>query len=304
MVNARTIGAAGAMVGTGAAALFAFRALQPSRGDQRPIGRPPIPPPTGWKDPVQGARPAAEASGIHIITAPHLSAMRQSSAAGAAKELFDNPDTYVAKFRDGQRFPEGWDSKRTLLYTSYEEFAQDARRGRIGDDIDAVVYDNEEWDRTPLAEREDPDTAARSFRDLAHANDLEFIAAPAPARPGTRLFDADAKYADILVAQVQGRQSNPHGYRAGIRAARAHLDRVNPDAKLVAELSSNPEKLAPSGIASDADTSDVRQAVRSATGPGAAPVDGIWPWTYSSTPAGLAHGVEMVRELAATQRAN
>jgi hypothetical protein len=66
-----------------------------------------------------------------------------------------------------------------LSYTSYAQFQSDLTSGAITFPYKWVMYDPENWAATPLNEQQDPVKYMTLFGQLAHANGLKVIQAPA-----------------------------------------------------------------------------------------------------------------------------
>ena len=66
-----------------------------------------------------------------------------------------------------------------LSYTSEAQFASDISSGAITYPYKWVMYDPENWDATPVNEQQDPVKYMTLFGQLAHANGLKVIQAPA-----------------------------------------------------------------------------------------------------------------------------
>jgi hypothetical protein len=66
-----------------------------------------------------------------------------------------------------------------LSYTSYAQFASDIKSGAITYPYKWVMYDPEDWTATPVNEQQDPVKYMTLFGQLAHANGLKVIQAPA-----------------------------------------------------------------------------------------------------------------------------
>lgn len=120
----------------------------------------------------------------------------------------------------------------------------------------AVLYDCENWSFTPTAEQRDPVQAATEAADLAHANGLKFIVAPAldlmtvlashtPGQDWQRyirlgLAGAMAKVADVVELQAQSLERDPGTYAAFVSQATAQAKAANPRITMLAGLSTNP----------------------------------------------------------------
>jgi hypothetical protein len=66
-----------------------------------------------------------------------------------------------------------------LTYTSYAQFQSDLTSGAITYPYKWVMYDPEDWAATPVNEQQDPVKYMTLFGQLAHANGLKVIQAPA-----------------------------------------------------------------------------------------------------------------------------
>src|SRR6202020_394669 len=66
-----------------------------------------------------------------------------------------------------------------LSYTSYAQFQSDLTSGAITYPYKWVMYDPENWTATPVNEQQDPVKYMTLFGQLAHANGLKVIQAPA-----------------------------------------------------------------------------------------------------------------------------
>ena len=74
-----------------------------------------------------------------------------------------------------------------LSYTSYAQFASDIQSGAITYPYKWVMYDPEDWSATPVNEQQDPVKYMTLFGQLAHANGLKVIQAPALDLGGPRV---------------------------------------------------------------------------------------------------------------------
>jgi hypothetical protein len=66
-----------------------------------------------------------------------------------------------------------------LTYTSYAQFQSDLTSGAITYPYKWVMYDPEDWAATPVNEQQDPVKYMTLFGQLAHANGMKVIQAPA-----------------------------------------------------------------------------------------------------------------------------
>jgi hypothetical protein len=193
-----------------------------------------------------------------ILTGWNIHLLHQYARDTAA--LLDTPASY-ARGNDPRRNPvlDNFRTTPVLGYRSYAAFAADIAAGAIGPWFKAVLYDNEKWPDTPLAEQEDPWTYMPMFGQLAHANGLRFVATPArdlgnvatsryPKRPGERLDQwyvrtnvagAAAQTADIAQVQTQVNTASLFAFADLVDKARRQALAANPGVKLYGGLSTN-----------------------------------------------------------------
>jgi hypothetical protein len=183
-----------------------------------------------------------------INTNPHL-----------AERLFDSPSTFVVD-TDRAVLPENWGANIALPFASYSEFEELINAG-IDPQINAVIYDNEGWDKTPLEEQKNITEYTKKFAELAHENGLLFINSPHSSLAkahGSRKMGLEAnwgfylntirnaaQYADILVVQLQWAVSDRAAYNdLLIEAKEAALEgaaRNDKSLLILGEVSTNPE---------------------------------------------------------------
>ncbi|HEX9377679.1 MAG TPA: hypothetical protein VGB19_15755 [Actinomycetota bacterium] len=145
-------------------------------------------------------------------------------------------------------------------WASCAQFEQDLEAGRIDPDVRAVMYDPEGWDRTPLAERQDPVTSIHRFALLAREHGYFTIVTPhqglveVPGGAFTRAPDETkeeaylrsglaaeaARYADACEAQAQRLQRDPAAYREFVTQTAAQARRANPAVVVLSGLSTHP----------------------------------------------------------------
>ena len=228
---------------------------------------------------------------IHIITEAGLRHLRQSGKEGvhAAKVLYDNPNAYIV-LKPGQQMPDGWKGKATLLFDSYASFAAAAHSGKIGGGISAVVYDNEHWAQTPPNEKADPAKYSRMFMELAHSMGMTFIAAPT-----RKFFKGDARYADIIDVQLQDREIHTGSYARALRHDAKLAHHLNPDIKVVGQITSNRNHLDPNHNGHLHDGIDKAEQDVLANAPY---VDGFWGYVYQQNHESVHAGQTILKDLA------
>lgn len=242
--------------------------------------------------PEHGAKAKDHAGGeVHIITRAGLRHLRHDGPRGrdAARILYNNPNAYIV-LKDGQTLPRGWKGKATVLFPSYAEFAAAAKAGRIPKFIEAVVYDNEHWAQTPRNEKTHAIHFARAFGNLAQRLGLTYIAAPTQ-----KWFAADARFADIIDVQLQSREVHTGSYERALRHDAKLAHRLNPDIKVVAQISSNRNHLDPDHSGNIG--AGIRKAERDIVH-NADYIDGFWGYLYQRNHRSIHAGQEILEDLA------
>jgi hypothetical protein len=174
--------------------------------------------------------------------------------------LYDNPRTYVIGDRTGhqdQVLP-GSKAHPTLAYASYAAFASDATHDRIDPVVDTVIYDPEDWSRTPRREQLHPQVYIHRFIHLAHqagfraviapARDLALTAAGCRKRQGEKLdaaflrcrFAADAVGADMILLQTGADELAAGTLGRFVAKAVTQIRRSQPHVALAGLISTTP----------------------------------------------------------------
>jgi hypothetical protein len=119
----------------------------------------------------------------------------------------------------------------------------------------AVLYDNEAWSATPLAQQQNPAYYYQQAAEVAHQYGLLLIATPSPdlvdvLAPGSPqrysaflqlgIAAAAARYADVYDIQAQGSEADPSAYASFVSQAAAQARSANPNIELLAGISTNP----------------------------------------------------------------
>jgi len=243
-----------------------------------------------------GAKANASSGGeIHIITRAGLRHLRHDGKEGrdAARVLYNNSNAYVV-CKEGQTIPKGWKCHATVLFPSYTEFEAAANAGRIPKSTSAVVYDNEHWAQTPHYEKTNAMHYAKLFGQLADKLNLKYIAAPT-----RKWFAADARYADIIDVQLQSREVHTGSYERALRHSVMLAKRLNPDIKVVAQISSNRNHLDPDHSGNIGD--GIENAERDILG-NLDIIDGFWGYLYQQNKPSIKAGQKILEDLAAKRR--
>ena len=227
---------------------------------------------------------------IHIITDAGLRHLRQSGPAGirAAKDLFDNPHAYIV-LKAGQHMPDGWKGNATMLFPSFASFEAAHKAGSLPKNLDAVVYDNEHWDQTPLKEKKHAGEYAKKFGALAAQLGLTFIAAPT-----RKFFAADARYADIVDVQLQDREAHTHSYDTALEHDAKLAEHENHGVKVVGQITSSVRHLDPthSGRVPEGIDKAEHDVVHNAPD-----VDGFWGYVYQQNEPSVRAGTHILKDL-------
>jgi hypothetical protein len=189
---------------------------------------------------------------IHAI---QLIEQQGAEAQTLAEAYFNNPNTYItAKPAQIPKIPSR--AIPTITFTSYTAFKEALEAGTIDPRYKAVIYDSENWQFTPEEEKKDPGKYYPLFAQLAHAHHLQFLATPAtnlvkaiaPGLSGKK-FDAFLKLglpaavaqgADICEFQAQGAEANEELFLKFVSSAASTAKQANPQVKVLAGLSTNP----------------------------------------------------------------
>ena len=173
---------------------------------------------------------------------------------GASRALiyraFNNSRSYVyAATPSGLGVP-------TAYYTSYAEIEEAIKTGKLPGRFKAVIYDNERWQGTPVAEQRNPARYERLTGRLLRRHNLIYIATPTPdltwstGNPGEdsylaylqrRIAGTAARYAQIFDVQGQVREIDLREFTSFNLAAARQAGEVNPHIVVVMGLRTNPD---------------------------------------------------------------
>lgn len=172
--------------------------------------------------------------------------------AGVAERVFGSSDAIVLG---------GWPGATTgQAWASSARFAEDVETGSIPKVVRVAMYDPENWEQTPLAERLDPHGSIEAFCALARSNGYFVLITPhanlvsvpesihAPRARETReeaflrsgIVEVSAANADAVEIQPQKMQRDPPAYRAFVEATARLAREVKPDVQVMSGLSTHP----------------------------------------------------------------
>lgn len=183
-------------------------------------------------------------------------ALERLQAAGLAeatrKQFFDNPHTYVIG-----TMPTGWQSSSTLSFTSVADLQKAFARNVIPASVQAILYDDEAWQFTPVSEQQHIASAVKEAADLAHSHHKLLIAAPAtdlvrvldPHGQGDNyarflslgIIKDAALSADSVEIQAQGSEASLTTYTQFVHEASAQAKAAHAQVVVLAGLSTNPD---------------------------------------------------------------
>jgi len=209
-----------------------------------------------WPPVREGTGPPApimvlKSSILHSVLAQH----------GQVAETFEGRMTFLATpaWAPTQAPALAGTVKNTLIYTSYQAFADDLAAGRLPATVHAVLYDIEKWSATPLNEQRSPQAYMLRFSALAREHGLLPILAPArdlALVPGSTcgkqgsenlsqayvrcgLATADTGAA-ALVVQAQAEEFNVPAYRHFVAVVAQQARAGNPRIAVLAQLATAP----------------------------------------------------------------
>jgi hypothetical protein len=205
-----------------------------------------------------GVSPASAAiAGNWVMTGWNIHQLDQLSPA-TASHFFNTPSSYATgPLAATSPVSDGFATSSVLVYSSYAQFAADVASHAIAPSYGWVMYDPEFWAQTPLNEQQDPALYLQEFGQLAHANGLKVIEAPArdlamvpgaacPQVAGENLDHwflrcdlpgAAAADADMVVVQDQVNTTNPAEFDFLYSNSRAQAQAANPAVVVDAEVS-------------------------------------------------------------------
>ena len=189
-----------------------------------------------------------------MINATALTRLQTTGSGWSQAEsahFFDNAHTYVI----GQ-VPGGWQSISTRSFTSYTALQAAFAAHSIPSSVQAIVYDNEAWQFTPIKEQQNFALFVRKAASLVHSHHLRLIATPAtdlgrvldPSGKGSTysrflslgIIKVAAQYADVVEIQAQGAEANISTYTQFVSAAAMQAKKANSRVVVLAGLSTNP----------------------------------------------------------------
>jgi hypothetical protein len=205
-----------------------------------------------------GVAPASAATTSNwVLTGWNIHQLDQLNPA-TVSHFFNTPSSYATGPQAATSpVADGFTTAGVLVYNSYAQFAADLASHTIAPSYTWVMYDPEYWAQTPLNEQQNPAAYMTQFGQLAHANGLKVIEAPArdlamvpgAACPQIRGENLDRWYlrcnipgaaassADMVVVQDQVNTTNLAEFDYLYNTARAQAQATNPQIITDAEVS-------------------------------------------------------------------
>jgi hypothetical protein len=152
----------------------------------------------------------------------------------------------------------GYATTPVLSYTSYAQFSSDIQNNNISYPYQWVMYDPEDWSQTPVDEQQDPIKYMKLFVQLAHANGLKVIMAPAldlgsvsgsllPRNSGESIDQwyvrvniagaAAAAGANVFILQDESNTTNLAQYDSLYNSVAAQVQAAHPATSVYSEVS-------------------------------------------------------------------
>ncbi len=186
----------------------------------------------------------------------------EALAPGLVSRYFNVGTTF--EFWNGSWAPSAPNATHTANFADEARLEAAISGGTLPRRTQAVMYDDEVWSYTPLAQQQDPATYYQRAANAAHAAGLLFIAAPGmnlanAVNPGSdrawqRYLAANiaaeaARYADTYEVQAQSVEANATAYQSYVAQAAQQALAANPNITVMAGLSTNPNGVAESSSA-------------------------------------------------------
>ena len=242
-------GLALAVAGCGISSPRSTAAHSGASGQPETTGATPAAPATAPSSPTTAVTaPAGGAAHVWIFSAEAFSQVTTDPVAAARLR---NDTIYL--ITRGTEVPAGYHIVPTAGFRSVADLQKAFRDRSLPADTKAVLYDNENWSFTPASEQRDPADAYAQAASLAHGHGLQLVATPADDL--TRVLDptqaqsdplqayrqtglaALARGADVFDIQAQRFVGNLPMFTALVRQAAQDARHANPDAVVVAGLS-------------------------------------------------------------------
>ena len=188
-----------------------------------------------------------------LFSGPGLAAI---AANAQASGFLVNREPFVTTSRNVGAVPPDWNAIPFASFTGFLAIKSALKLGTLAKDAEGIIYDNENWQFTPVEEQHDPASYEKLTADLVHSHGLLFLAAPAvdlvsalAAENRMTAYDtylrlgvaADAaRYADVVDIQAEGSECDTTFYANFVAQAAAQARQANPNVLVLAGISTNP----------------------------------------------------------------
>lgn len=178
------------------------------------------------------------------------------AADAKASRLLDHSEPFVVTGRNVGAVPPDWNAIPFASFTGFLAIKSALKVGTLAHDAEGIIYDNENWQFTPVEEQQNPASYEKLAADLVHTHGLLFLAAPgvdlvAGLAAENRMTPYDAylrlgiaadaaRYADIVDIQAQGSECDTTLYANFVVQAAAQARQSNPNVLVLAGISTNP----------------------------------------------------------------
>jgi hypothetical protein len=188
-----------------------------------------------------------------LLNGPGIAAI---AADAAASHLLVNTEPFVMLGPRVPAIPPDWNAVPFRSFTQFAAIRNALAMGGLGPQVRGIMYDYERWRFTPEEEQRSPAGYVKQAADLAHAQGLLLLTAPAvnlvtvmAPEDGGKRYDAylrlgiaadAARYADVFDIQAQGSERNIELYANFVRQAAIQARQANPKVVVLAGISTQP----------------------------------------------------------------
>ncbi len=177
------------------------------------------------------------------------------------QDYFNNPQTFlIVKAADPSKDPLLPDATYVMSFSNYEQMTDSISSGSIPPYVKLLLYDDEKWAATPVAQQQQPFTYEAEAETLAHQHGLGFVFTPAAnlatvlstAYSSATKYDGytslgiasqGAAHADVLEIQSQ-QDEGTSGFNSFVSSTVSQAEAANPHALVMAGLTTSAPRLA------------------------------------------------------------
>jgi hypothetical protein len=226
-------------------------AVSPSASPPAGASVPPPPGAAGASSPPDGALATSSSPPQWLLTRAALSQLVTDPGVRAGLRRC----RVYQLLQPGQRPLGGLVTVPVVVFPSAADLVKAVTGRHLPAGTGAVLYDPEAWSFTPASEQRNPGQAAQRAAAAAHAHGLKLIVTPAlnlvtvrghSSAPrwqqflSQRIAAAVAVHADFVELQAQSLERSAATYSSFVRQGAAQVRTANPQAAVLAGLSTNP----------------------------------------------------------------